>query len=138
MAKSRTVSLSEASAEFLAFWAEPHVCTLTTVRADGTPHVVPVNSTLDVATGIARVLSSRDSHKARQVRASGEPGARVALCQVDGRRWSTLEGVAVVRDDPAVVADAEARATARYGRPPRPNPNRVILEITVTRALSNL
>ena len=108
------------------------------MRPDGTPHVVPVNSTLDAATGIARVLSSSTSHKVRQVRAAGDPGARVALCQVDGRYWSTVEGVAVVRDDPDAVADAESRATHRYGRSPRPNPRRVVLEITATRVLSNL
>lgn len=135
---SRKVALSAPSPEFLEFWAEPHRCTLTTVRPDGTPHVVPVNSTLDAATGIARVLSSSTSHKVRQVRAAGESGARVALCQVDGRRWSTVEGIAVIRDDPGAVADAESRATHRYGRAPRPNPRRVVLEITATRVLSNL
>ncbi|MCA1188812.1 MULTISPECIES: pyridoxamine 5'-phosphate oxidase family protein [unclassified Saccharopolyspora] len=138
MASSRAVDLAAASAGFLSFWAEPHVATLTTVRPDGTPHVVPVNSTLDVSAGTARVLCSAGSHKARRVRAAGAAGARVALCQVDGRRWATVEGVAVVRDDPEFRADAEARAEARYGRPPRPNPNRVVIEITVTRALSNL
>jgi len=128
----------EPSADLLAFWAEPHVCTLTTVRPDGTPHVVPVNATLDAAAGTARVLCSRGSHKARQVRAAGPGGARVALCQVDGRRWSTVEGVAVVRDEPDFVADAESRHEQRYARPPRANPDRVVLEITVTGLLSNL
>jgi hypothetical protein len=53
---------------------------------------------------------------------------------VDGRRWTTLEGTAVVRDDAASVRDAETRYARRY-RQPRENPARVALEITVTRVL---
>ncbi|MDA3624328.1 TIGR03618 family F420-dependent PPOX class oxidoreductase [Saccharopolyspora oryzae] len=128
--------LDNASEEFLEFWRERHLCTLTTVRADGTPHVVPVGVTLDVETATARVISSGTSHKARQIRAAGPDGAKVAVCQVDGRRWSTLEGVAVVRDDPAAVADAERRYEQRYKKP-RENPARVVIEISVTKVLGN-
>jgi hypothetical protein len=60
----------------------------------------------------------------------------VALCQVDGRRWLTLEGSAVVRDDPASVAEAVERYARRY-RQPRENPARVVVEITVDRILGN-
>ncbi|WP_329577508.1 PPOX class F420-dependent oxidoreductase [Kitasatospora sp. NBC_01250] len=122
------------SAEFLAFWAERHLCTLTTLRPNGTPHVVPVGATYDPATGIARVITSSGSRKARNVLAAGEAGARVALCQVDGARWATLEGRAVVRQDAESVADAEERYTRRY-RAPRPNPERVVIEVKVTRVL---
>ena len=62
--------------------------------------------------------------------------SRVAVCQVDGRRWVTLEGTAVVRDDPAAVADAEQRYARRY-KQPRENPARVVLEIAVDRVLGN-
>jgi PPOX class probable F420-dependent enzyme len=119
-----------------AFWSERHLCTLTTLRADGTPHVVPVGATLDLDTGLARVIASRGSAKVRHVAAAGPGGAPVAICQVDGRRWSTVEGRAVVRDDPAAVAEAERRYAGRY-RQPRPNPERVVLEITVTRLLGS-
>lgn len=122
---------------FLEFWAEKHYCTLTTVRPDGTPHVVPVGVTLDVEAGIARVISSGTSHKVRKIRAAGPEGAPVAVCQVDGRRWSTLEGRAVVRDDPDSVADAERRYERRY-KQPRPNPRRVVIEISVTKVLGNV
>lgn len=122
------------SAEFLAFWEEHHICTLSTLRPNGTPHVVPVGATYDPATGIARVITSIGSRKARNVLAAGEAGARVALCQVDGGRWATLEGLAVVRQDAESVADAEARYTRRY-RAPRPNPERVVIEVQVTRVL---
>ncbi|MEU4116187.1 TIGR03618 family F420-dependent PPOX class oxidoreductase [Kitasatospora sp. NPDC028055] len=119
---------------FLAFWRERHISTLTTTRPDGTPHVVPVGVTFDPATGTARVITSRTSRKARNVAAAGPEGLRVAVCQVDRARWSTLEGVAVLRDSAEQVADAERRYAERY-RPPRENPDRVVIEITVTAVL---
>ncbi|MFC0528439.1 PPOX class F420-dependent oxidoreductase [Phytohabitans kaempferiae] len=118
---------------FREFWRERHLCTVTTLRPDGSPHVTPAGVTLDPEAGIARIITSGDSRKARNAAATG----RVAVCQVDGRRWSTLEGRAVVRDDPASVADAERRYAARY-RVPRANPRRVVIEITVTRTLGNV
>ena len=122
--------------DLVAFWTERHLCTLTTLRADGTPHVVPVGATLDLAAGLARIIASRGSAKVRHVAAAGPGGAPVAVCQVDGRRWSTLEGRAVVRDDPASVAEAERRYAGRY-RQPRPNSERVVLEVSVTRILGS-
>ena len=117
----------------LEFLTERHLATLTTLRRDGSPHVVPVGVTFDAATRTARVITSGTSAKARHVR---EGQQRVAVCQVDGRRWATLEGTAVVRDDPAAVADAVARYAQRY-RQPRENPARVVLEISVDRILGN-
>ncbi len=119
--------------ELLTFLTERHLATLTTLRADGSPHVVPVGVTFDPATATARVITSGGSAKARHVRAGQ---SRVAVCQVDGRRWVTLEGTAVVRDDAASVADAEARYARRY-RQPRENPARVVVEISVDRVLGN-
>lgn len=116
-----------------AFWTERHLCTLTTLRADGSPHVVAVGATLDPVTGVARVIASGGSVKVRNVRRGRD---RVAICQVDGARWSTIEGTAVIRDDPDSVADAEQRYAARY-RQPRPNPARVVIEVTVTRVLGS-
>ncbi|GAA4951945.1 TIGR03618 family F420-dependent PPOX class oxidoreductase [Yinghuangia aomiensis] len=124
----------DVSEAYAAFWREYHLCTLTTLRPDGTPHVVPVGATYDAETGIARVITSRTSRKARNVAAASPAGARVAVCQVDRARWATLEGIAVVVDDPAAVADAERRYTERY-RTPRANPDRVVIEIRVTRTL---
>lgn len=120
--------------DFAAFWTEYHLCTLTTLRRDGSPHVVPVGVTLDLDDAVARVITSGMSAKARHVRAAGASGARVAVSQVDRRRWSTLEGLAVVRDDAASVAEGERRYAARY-RVPRENPARVVLEIALTRVL---
>lgn len=120
----------------VAFWAERHLCTLTTLRADGTPHVVAVGATLDPAAGLARVITSRASLKARHVAAAGDGGAAVAICQVHGRRWATVEGRAVLRADPPAVAEAERRYAERY-RVPRPNPDRVVLEVRITRILGS-
>lgn len=117
----------------LEFLTERHLATLTTLRADGSPHVVPVGVTFDPATATARVITSGSSAKARHVRAGQ---ARVAVCQVDGARWLTLEGTAVVKDDAASVADAVERYARRY-RQPRENPARVVIEISVDRVLGN-
>jgi PPOX class probable F420-dependent enzyme len=117
----------------LAFLHERHLATLTTLRPDGGPHVVPVGFTYDPGTGTARVITSGASMKVRHVR---DGGARVALCQVDGRRWLSLEGTAQVRDDAASVADAVQRYARRY-RQPRENPARVVVEISVDRILGN-
>jgi len=114
----------------LDFWTERHLCTLTTLRADGSPHVVPVGVALDVEQQCAWVITSRTSVKARHVRAGG----RVAACQVDGRHWSTLEGRAAVCEDAESVARAVERYAARYRRP-RPNADRVALRIEVDRFL---
>ena len=105
---------------------------LSHVRADGSAHVVPVGFTWDAATGLARVITSGTSQKVANVRRDG----RAVLCQVEGRRWITLEGTARVATSPEEVAEAVARYAERY-RQPRENPARVALEITVTRLLGS-
>jgi PPOX class probable F420-dependent enzyme len=117
-------------AEVLAFLAERHLATLTTLRPDGTPHVVPVGFTWDDEACLARVITSAASRKVGHL----DDGARVALCQVDRGRWLTVEGRATVTSDPERVADAVRRYAERY-RTPRPNPDRVAVEITVDRVL---
>ena len=77
----------------------------------------------------------RTSQKVANLRRGTDP--RVAVCQVDGRRWSTLEGTAEVRDDEASVAEAVRRYAERY-RQPRENPDRVALRITITSVIGNV
>ena len=128
-----TVDLDALPDDVLDFLTERHLATLTTLRADGTPHVVPVGFTYDPATRIARVITSGDSVKARN---AGRPGAVAAICQVDGARWLTVSGP--VRDDrdPEGIADAVPRYAQRY-RQPRVNPKRVALIIEVDRMLGS-
>ena len=110
-----------------------HLATLTTLRPDATPHVVPVGFTWDAGSALARVITSGASRKARNAAA----GCRAVLCQVDGRYWLSLEGTASVLTDPASVRDAERRYAGRY-RLPRENPQRVVIAIAVDRVLGNV
>lgn len=121
-------ALPEAYLAFLC--SERHLATLTTLRPDGTPHVVPVGFTYEPATRTVRVITSRTSAKARNL----ADGGHAVVCQFDGRRWASLGGVGRVSDDPDEVADAVRRYGARY-QAPRANPVRVALIITVERAL---
>jgi PPOX class probable F420-dependent enzyme len=120
------------SAEALAFLTERHLATLTTLRPDGSPHVVAVGFTWDPPAGLARVITFAPSRKARNVAAA--PGSRAALCQVDGGRWLTLEGPAQVTSDPARVAEGVRRYAERY-RQPGERVDRVVIEIAVDRVL---
>ncbi len=117
----------------LDFVAQRHLATLTTLRANGSPHVVPVGFTWDADALVARVITSGSSQKARNAARSG----RAVICQVDGRRWLSFEGRLRVLDDAASVADAVERYAVRY-RQPRVNPARVVIEIDVDRVLGNV
>jgi PPOX class probable F420-dependent enzyme len=130
----------ELAGEHLEFWRERHLCTVTTIRRDGSPHVVPMGVVVDPDAaghdlGLAWAITSRTSQKVANLRAGTDP--RVAVCQVDGRRWSTIEGIAEVRDDPDSVAEAVRRYAERY-RQPRENPHRVALRITISSAIGNV
>lgn len=135
MTRRRTLD-DEVSETFLDLWSQRRPCILVTPRRDGTPHAAPVGVTVDVGERVARVICSGGSQKARNVAAAGAGGARVAVSLVEGRTWSTLEGVAVVRDEPDRVRDAERRYAEQY-KVPRENPQRVVLEIAVDRVLGN-
>jgi F420H(2)-dependent biliverdin reductase len=117
----------------LEFLAERHLATVTTLRADGSPHVVPVGFTYEAATRTVRIITSATTRKAVHARR----GSRVVVAQVDGRRWLALEGVGSVREDAASVRDAEERYAVRY-RTPRPNPARVVVAFTVDRVLGSV
>jgi len=132
------IDLAEPSPGVLEFLTERHLATLTTLRRDGSPHVVAVGFTYDAVSRTARVITSDGTVKVRNAERIGAGGgrSRAAVCQVDGRRWLTLEGIAEVSRDQAAVADAEERYGARYRRP-RINPRRVVLIIAVDRILGH-
>lgn len=118
--------------DIVAFLDERHLATLTTLRADGTPHVVAVGFTWDPDAELVRVITWAGSRKARNVAA--RQGSAAAVCQVDGGRWLTLEGTATVTSDPDRVAEAVRRYALRY-RVPKEREDRVVIEIAVTRVL---
>src|SRR3954453_8428043 len=113
-----------------AFLAERHLGTLSTTRRDGTLHVCAVGFTWDPDALLVRVITGDGTQKVRNVEGTG----RAAVAQVDGGRWLSLEGPARVTREPDDVADAVARYTDRY-QEPRPNAERVAIEISVTRVL---
>ena len=116
--------------DVLAFLAERHLATLTTLRADGSPHVVAVGFSYDAAAGVARIITLAPSVKAR----NAARGGRAAVSQVDGGRWLTLEGAVSLVTDPSRIALAVAGYAARY-RQPGERADRVAIEIAVDRVL---
>lgn len=114
----------------LAFLTERHLATLTTLRRDGSPHVVAVGFTYSPTERLARVITFAGSVKAR----NAARGGRAAVCQVDGGRWLTLEGTVRMTSDPADVATAVELYAARY-RQPGDRDDRVAIEMQVDRIL---
>ena len=118
--------------EVVEFLTERHLATLTTMRPDGTPHVVAVGFTWDADAGLVRVITWAGSRKARNLVA--RPDSPAAVCQVEGGRWLTLEGTAVVTAEPDRVAEGVRRYAQRY-REPGEREDRVVIEIAVSRVL---
>ena len=119
--------------DVLAFLAERHLATLTTLDSVGHPHVTAVGFTFDPAARLVRVITNAGSQKA----VNAARGGRAAVGQVDGKRWLSLEGPSTVTDDPDRVAAAVAAYGTRY-RQPGENPSRVAIEISVERVLGRL
>jgi F420H(2)-dependent biliverdin reductase len=128
------IDLDDVSPEVQAFLREYHLATLTTLRADGSPHVVAVGFSYDVANRVVRVITWAASQKARNAARMQAAGQRGAVCQVDGGRWLSLEGpVRLVTDRDRVRAGVDGYA-ARY-RQPAERDDRVVIEIDVDRIL---
>lgn len=121
--------LDQAALDFLA---ERHLATLTTLRPDGSPHVVAVGFTWDAEEGLARVITWGASKKARNVAAN--PGGRAVVSQVDGGRWMSLEGPAIVTTDPERAQQGTDRYAQRYSEP-KARDDRAVIEIRVDRVL---
>ncbi len=118
-----------ALAEFLA---ERHLASLTTLRADGSPHVVPVGFSYDAGSHEVRIITFDGCQKV----ANARRGGRAAVSQVDGGRWVTLEGTIRATSNPDEVAAAVAGYAARYQQP-KERIDRVALVISVDRILAS-
>jgi F420H(2)-dependent biliverdin reductase len=132
-----TTPVLPSSSAFVDFWRERRLCTVTTLRPDGSPHVVPMGVVLDPDAAVAWAITSGRSWKVRNIRAAGTAGAPFAACQVEGRYWSTVEGTVEVRDDKASVDEAVRRYAERY-KVPRRNPERVALRVEINRVIGNV
>jgi PPOX class probable F420-dependent enzyme len=124
------LDLDDLAPEVLEFLSERHLATLTTLRPDGSPHVVPVGFAYDPATRVVRIITRAASVKARHA----ARGGRAAVSQVDGGRWLTLEGTVHLVTDPDGVAAAVAAYATRY-HPPAERADRVAIELHVDRIL---
>jgi len=127
-----THDVQRLSGDALTFLEERHLATLTTLRPDGSPHVVAVGFTYEPERALVRVITFASSQKVRNVRARVHP--RAAVSQVDAGRWLTLEGTAEVSDDPERVQEAVRRYAERY-RQPGEREDRVVIEIRVDRVM---
>ncbi len=116
--------------EMLTFLAEYHLASLTTMRANGTPHVVPVGFSYDHDAQVVRIITFPSSTKYK----NALRGGRGVVSQVDGGRWLTLEGTVSGTDDPNRVAAAVAGYAGRY-RQPGEREDRVAIEIAVDRIM---
>ena len=124
---------SEITPEMLQFLTERHLATLTTMRSDGSPHVVAVGFSYDASTCRARVITFSTAQKAL----NAVRGGRAAVSQVDGGRWLTLEGtvrLATMDNDSAEVRRAVAGYAQRYSDP-KERDNRVAVIIDVDRIM---
>jgi hypothetical protein len=117
--------------QVLAFLEERHLASLTTLRADSSPHVVPVGFSWDDSQRTVRIITFEPSTKVSNVLRGN---TRAAVSQVDGGRWLTLEGVARVTRDPAEVKLALDGYARRY-REPSTRSDRVAIEISVDRVM---
>ncbi len=124
----------ETRTRFVDFITERHLATLTTLRRDGSPHVVAVGFSYDVDARVARIITWATSQKALNAGRMEAAGQRAAVSQVDGGRWLTFEGpVRLVSDAEGVRPGVEGYA-ARY-RDPKDRDDRVVIEIDVDRIL---
>ena len=76
------------SSEINDFLTERHLATLTTMRPDGTPHVVAVGFTWDADAGLVRVITRAGSRKARNLVARpGSPARCARSTAAGGSPW---------------------------------------------------
>jgi PPOX class probable F420-dependent enzyme len=124
--------LDHLDSALLEFARQRYLGALSTVSADGRPHVVPVGFAFDPVDRLVRIITQRASVKARHASLGGP----AAVMQVDGGRWLTFEGRTSLVTDPERVARAVAAYTERYQAPRSARAeSRVAIEIAVQRII---
>jgi PPOX class probable F420-dependent enzyme len=116
--------------EIITFLTERHLASLTTLRKDGSPHVVPVGFSFDESCNEVLVITFAGSQKVK----NAERGGRAVVSQVDKGRWLSLEGTVRVATDEVAVARGVAGYAARY-QAPKERVDRVVIIITVDKIL---
>lgn len=114
----------------IEFVRENILATLTTLRADGSPHVVPVGFTYNQDQNMVRVITFAKSMKARHA----AQGGRAVVSQVDRGRWITIEGKVRLRTEADIVAQAVEAYAGRY-RQPKVREDRVVIEIIIDKVM---
>lgn len=120
--------------EVLEFLRERHLATLTTLRDDGSPHVVAVGFSYDADVKVARVITWDASQKAVNAGRMESAGQRAVVCQVDGGRWLALEGPVRLVTDPDGIRPGIGGYAERYQQP-KERDDRAVVEIDVDRIL---
>ncbi|WP_041298398.1 pyridoxamine 5'-phosphate oxidase family protein [Ilumatobacter coccineus] len=128
------LDVDDLSDEVLEFLRERHLATLTTLRTDGSPHVVAVGFSYDPDAKVARVITWATSQKAVNAGRMAAAGQRAAVSQVDGGRWLTLEGRVRLVTDPEQVRPGIEGYARRY-REPKERDDRAVVEIDVDKIL---
>ena len=118
------------------FMTERHLASLSIPRPGAAPHVTPVGFTWDAEAGLARVITFAGARKVRLLEESGS--LPVTLCQIDGGRWLTLEGAAVVTADPARCAEGVSRYARRYRPAGDRGADRRVIEVAVARLVGRV
>ena len=117
----------------LEFLAERHLAALSIPRPGRAPHVTPVGFTWDAEAKLARIITFASAVKVKLISSADGASAPVAISQVDGGRWLTLEGSAVVTADSLRCAEGERRYAQRYRPPSNRGADRRVIEVAVNR-----
>ena len=122
-----TTQLTDAGLQFVA---DRHLAMLSTMATDGAIHSIAVGFTLH--DGVVRIITSDGTQKVRNIERDG----RATVGQVDGARWISFVGTAVIERGRDEITLAENLYGARY-RQPQPNPKRIVIRIDVDRVLGS-
>ena len=122
-----TTELTDAGLQFVA---DRHLAMLSTMARDGAIHSIAVGFTLH--DGVVRIITGDGTQKVRNIERDG----RATVGQVDGARWISFVGNAVIERDRDAITLAENLYAGRY-RQPQPNPKRVVIRIDVDRVLGS-